>query len=390
MSASAAADTPDATELIDWDLAVAIGIRLVRPGPAVTAGEARAVVADLRGHASAARAHVRAVTGMDADPVAPSGQSTRRDLVPRAVDGGVAVIDRAGWIRANADGFRTVLEPVVDKLRARRKWAPGSVTQAVGPRLTAVETGSLLAFLAGKVLGQYELFPPYGSGPQAPHGRLLLVAPNIVAAEREMAVDPRDFRLWVCIHEETHRVQFGAVPWLRAHVIAEVHAFLEETDVDPAALLKRLGAAVEAVGEAFRSDPTTSGGSLLEAVQTPAQRAILDRLTAVMSLLEGHADVVMDAVGPDVIPTVADIRARFQIRREGSGRLDQVVRRLLGLEAKMAQYRDGARFVRAVVDRVGMAGFNRVWDSPQTLPTRAEIADPDAWVARVHPRQLGA
>ena len=128
---------------------------------------------------------------------------------------------------------------------------------------------------------------------------------------------------------------------------------------------------------------------MLDLVSSPSQRTVMDRLTAVMSLLEGHADFVMDGVGPAVIPTVGDIRAAFQARRNSASGLDQVLRRLLGLEAKMRQYADGVRFVRAVVDEVGMAGFNRVWESPQTLPSLLELHDPAAWVTRVHVPAVG-
>jgi coenzyme F420 biosynthesis associated uncharacterized protein len=208
-----------------------------------------------------------------------------------------------------------------------------------------------------------------------------------MAIEQELDVDPSDFRLWVCVHEETHRVQFGAVPWLRGFVVSQIQNFLDETDMDASALISRLRAAVGAVGEAVRGGNENGdrrGLSLVEAVQTPRQREILDRVTAVMSLLEGHADHVMDAVGPQVIPSVAEIREKFQRRRASGTRLDIAVRRLLGLEAKMRQYRDGARFVSAVVNKVGMDGFNQVWTSPQTLPTKEEVADPARWVARVH------
>jgi coenzyme F420 biosynthesis associated uncharacterized protein len=119
-------------------------------------------------------------------------------------------------------------------------------------------------------------------------------------------------------------------------------------------------------------------------MQSPEQRAVLDRLTAVMSLLEGHADFVMDGVGPSVIPTVDAIRAKFTSRRAGGNPLDQLLKRLLGLDAKLRQYQDGAAFVRHVVDRVGMDGFNRIWTGPNTLPTKNEIANPDAWVSRLH------
>ena len=369
--------------MVDWDLAVATGTKLVRPGPPVSREQANQVVADLRSYAVRAQGHVRAVTGLEA----PTGTAV------------VAVIDRPGWIRANADGFRILLLPLLDKLEAKRGGPATGVSQAIGSRVTAVETGSLLAFMASKVLGQYELFTPYGSGTasapattgstlkESGPGRLLLVAPNIMAIEQELEVDPGDFRLWVCVHEETHRVQFGAVPWLREFVVSQIQEFLDETDMDASVLIQRLRAAFGAVGDAVRGgdgDGDRHGLSLIEAVQTPRQREILEQVTAVMSLLEGHADHVMDAVGPEVIPSVAEIREKFQRRRASGTRLDIAVRRLLGLDAKMRQYRDGARFVSAVVREVGMDGFNRVWTSPETLPTKDEVAHPSRWVARVH------
>ena len=357
------------SSMVDWDLAVATGTRLVRPGPQVSVAEAREAVAQLRDHAAAAYEHVAGFTGLHASTEGAS----------------VAVIDRPGWIRANAAGFQTVLEPLVAKIQGQRP--PSAVATAVGARVTGMQTGSLLAFLATKVLGQYELFPPYGESADARPGRLLLVAPNIVATEREMHVEPRDFRLWVCLHEETHRVQFSAVPWLRGHVMSEIEAFVAATDVDPSAVARRLrsaaSAAYEAVRDGFDPDSSPEGGSLVEAVQTPEQREILDRITALMSLLEGHADFVMDGVGPAVIPSVAEIRAKFQRRRKESGRVEAVVRRLLGIDAKMRQYRDGERFVRTAVDQSGMTGFNRIWESPANLPTREELAQPRDWVTRV-------
>ncbi len=354
--------------MVDWDLAVTTGTRLVRPGPVVSAEEAAAAVADLRRYAEEAQEHVRSYTG----------------LVAQTTGASVAVIDRPAWIRANATGFRTILEPLIQKLQERKGTGSPAVT-AVGARVTGIQTGSLLAFLASKVLGQYELFPPYGANLSTTPGRLLLVAPNIVAAEREMEVDPRDFRLWVCLHEETHRVQFGAVPWLRGHLMSELEAFIGETDVDPAAMARRLRAAVAATYEAVRGGRDDgTGGSLIEAVQTPAQREILDRITAIMSLLEGHADYVMDGVGPTVIPSVAVIREKFQARRRDVNRAELVVRRLLGIDAKLRQYRDGERFVRGAVEVAGMSGFNSVWERPANLPTKLELADPTAWARRVH------
>ena len=338
------------SSMVDWDVAVTIGSRIAGEGPAVAADEATAAVAELRAGAERSTGLVREFTGLvAAERTAP-----------------VLVVDRAGWVRANAQGFATVIEPVIEKLASKRG-APTGLTQAIGSRVTGAEVGLLLGFLGGKVLGQFDPF-------YAPHGRLLLVAPNIVAVERELHADPADFRLWVCLHEETHRVQFTAVPWMRDHLFSEVRA-LSET-VEPSRLTEDF---VGRLVESMRS----GGASLAEVMATPEQREILDRVTGMMSLLEGHADVVMDGVGPSVIPSVAKIRAAFNQRRKGVGTLDRILRRLLGLEAKMAQYRDGAAFVRGVVDKVGMEQFNAVWASADNLPSKTEIGDPGAWVSRV-------
>ncbi|MEU9288835.1 zinc-dependent metalloprotease [Streptomyces sp. NPDC048275] len=368
-------------EMVDWKLAVATATRLVRPGPEVSRDEARDVVAELRRHAKAAEEHVRGFTRM--------GTEDTHDTP-------VLVVDRPGWVRANVAGFRELLKPLLDKMQERRGSSPGgAVLGAVGGKVTGVELGMLLSFLSSRVLGQYETFAPAtrelpaGGPPDAASGagRLLLVAPNIVHVERELDVEPHDFRLWVCLHEETHRTQFTAVPWLRDHLEGEIQSFLEETEVDPMTVLERIREAAQSLagGRPEGEEEEDGGRSLVEIVQTPAQREILARLTAVMSLLEGHADFVMDGVGPAVVPSVSEIREKFQQRRaRGASRLDLALRKLLGLDAKLRQYRDGERFVRAVVEQVGMDGFNRVWTSPNTLPTKTEIAKPADWVARVH------
>jgi coenzyme F420 biosynthesis associated uncharacterized protein len=355
--------------MIDWNVAVQTGIRLVRPGPQVSPAEAHEVVAELRELSGVAQGHVREFTGMDG-----------------AADSSPAkVVDRPGWIRANVDGFRVVLEPLMQQLQERRGagllggGAGGAVIQAVGSRVTGLQVGAILSYMASRVLGQYELFLPPDPSGRAPTGRLTLVAPNIVSAEQELNVDRHDFRLWVCLHEETHRAQFASVSWLRAYVQDQMTAFLLASDLDPAALLDRLRGVGEAVADAVRG----GDGNIIDAIQTPEQREILDRLTAVMTLAEGHGDYVMDAVGPEVVPSVAEIRSKFQHRREGAGQVDRAIRRLIGLDLKMKQYAEGSRFVTTVVERVGMDGFNRVWTSPNTLPTHPEIKDPALWIGRV-------
>ncbi len=352
-------------DMVDWDLAVATAKRLMRPSPPVSRDEALRVVDELRRGAAESEAHVRGYTGLQAE----------------SATAPVLVVDRGGWVQANADGFREVLRPLISKLRDKRG-EPGAVTAAIGSRVTGIEAGGLLAFLSNKVLGQFDPFYSAASGPGATHGgRMLLVAPNIVHVEQELDVDPRDFRLWVCLHEETHRVQFTAVPWLREHLLGEMSGLIASTDLDPQKLARLLRDGIKGVGEVVKGDRDVS---LLDLLQSPEQKAVVERLTAVMSLLEGHADVVMDGVGPRVIPTVEAIRKKFTNRRAGAGPLDQMIRKLLGFDAKLRQYRDGADFVRGVIDKVGMDGLNAVWATPANLPGKSEIADPGAWVARVH------
>lgn len=348
--------TDDRPEAIDWDLALATGRRFAPSGPDTTGDDARDAVAMLRDLARASVAPVRDVTGMVAPETSPA-----------------VVVDRGAWIASNITGMRTVLGSW-DTLTERTQAAP-AVIRGLGSRGTALQLGAVLAWLSTKVLGQFETF---GSAPGEP-GRLLLVAPTIVHVERQLEVDPRDFRLWVCLHEETHRVQFGAVPWLSGHLTDRITALLAASDLSARETVERIVAAGYALVRSLRSDDV----SVVEALQTPEQRVIFDELTALMSLLEGHADVVMDAVGPQVVPTVEVIRERFTARREQVGAVDQLARRALGMDAKMRQYSDGAAFVRHAVDRVGMAGFNAVWTSPEHLPTRAEIHHPEQWIARV-------
>ena len=340
-------------EVVDWGLARSTARSFAPRGPGGTPEEARSAVAEMRALARFAVEPVRERTGLDAGDA------------PEAV-----VVDRATWIDSNVEGFRVVLAPLLERMATEQ---PGVVT-TVGSRLTAVEMGGVLAYLSGKVLGQYEAFTT------ASTGRLLLVAPNIVSAERHLDVDPRDFRLWVCLHEETHRVQFGAVPWLSQHLVAEIHDYLALSEVGVGDALKRFRQGLGALVAAVRGD---AGASIVDAVQTEEQRVVFDRITALMSLLEGHADHVMDDVGPEIVPSVATIRERFDKRRGDPGAIDGLARRVLGLDAKMRQYTEGRSFVSRAVERVGRDGFNRVWESAGNLPSREEILEPDLWVERV-------
>lgn len=346
--------------MVDWSLA-ARGVRaLTPPGPKLSADQARAVVAELREASQRAYEPVAETSGLRS----PTGPEP------------ALVVDRPTWAEINIASFAAMLDPVVTKLANRPgKPLPGPLTRRIGGIATGSEVAALLAFMSTKVLGQYDLAYASGSAP-----RLLLVAPNVVQVERDLDLFPPDFRLWVCLHEETHRVQFTAVPWLREHMLARTRQIATELVPDADQLLERLKLVARNAPEVLRR----GGTGLPELFLDADQRAELAGIGAVMALLEGHADVVMDEVGPKVVPSVATIRARFDRRRQGISGLDILIRRLLGLEAKMAQYRDGAAFVRHVTDAIGRDGFNAVWTSPQTLPLARDIQEPDRWIARVH------
>ncbi len=354
-------ETPLADRLVDWQLASTTAQRLAAAGPPASASEISQLVSSLRAAAQAAGA--------------PVVEQTQLTLPHSAAPAKILVVDRAGWIRANAEAMRATIAPALQTLAERRQGAvftappphPDGLAARMTRQAAAGQFGAVLAFLSARVLGQYDLAP-------RAQARLLLVAPNILQAERQLGVVAADFRLWVCLHEETHRVQFTAVPWLREYLLGELGRLVIGIGG------QQSGAEGPARGVLQRL--RHSGGADL--FTQPGQRERLERLAAVMSLLEGHADVTMDAVGPELIPSIRFIRERFTARREKTDPIRRLLGRALGLAEKMRQYREGAKFVRAVTAEVGVPGFNRIWTSPNTLPTPAEIADPLVWVRRVH------
>src|SRR3954451_24371034 len=241
--------------LIDWDVAARTAKRLSPPPPTVTRREADEAVDQLYRSTAQAADLVAELTDLEEPPVT---------AVTR-------VIDRPAWIDANAGGMRTIMTPLIDKLAADNP--VGSMSARIGGTLTGAQLGLVLGFLSGKVLGQFEFF-------DRPGGQLLLVAPNLVAVEGQLRVDPRDFRLWVCLHEVTHRVQFTSVPWLRQHMLDEVKALTDTIETYPAAMKRKLSGAVGELVKVVRGQGDPEG--LLAVVATPAQRAVLDRITAFM------------------------------------------------------------------------------------------------------------
>lgn len=359
-----------AQSLINWDLAASTAARLAPAGPVLDQAAISEAVDSLRRLADVSVDHVHQITGLEA----------ARDLR----DSSVLVVDRASWAKANTQSFAVMLKPAMEKMLESRQGNLSPSAASVSGAITGSQLGAVLAFLASKVLGQYDPFAALAEGSTAPPaGRLLLVAPNIVAVERELNVTPEDFRLWVCLHEQTHRVQFAAAPWLRHHMLEQIDQLSVHLLGNVDSLMDRATAAARSLKDRSASGNTPGRGAILDLLQDPEEKAAISHLTAVMSLLEGHANVVMDAVDASIIPSVKTIRQRFNDRGKDRGVIEKFIRSLLGLDAKMRQYSDGARFVRAVVDAAGMEGFNKVWESADHLPTEPEIHDAKLWLERM-------
>jgi coenzyme F420 biosynthesis associated uncharacterized protein len=358
MTDTTGSDSPDLTvgATVDWQFAANVGSRLARPGPPSSDYTRRQAIDELTALATKAEPPVRDVTGLITEGSVPAAR----------------IVDRAEWVRAAAESMR-VMTNGTDTPR-------GFFTG----RLTGAQTGAVLAFVASGILGQYD---PFAEAERAEKGSLLLVYPNVIAVERQLRVDPSDFRLWVCLHEVTHRVQFTANPWLPGYMSESLGLLTQESSEDVGQIVSRLAEFVRSRGAV--SDKVGQGGdsgilSLVRAVQSEPQRKALDRLLVLGTLLEGHADHVMDAVGPMVVPSVATIRSRFDERRHRKQPpLQRLLRALLGLDAKLSQYTRGKAFVDHVVGRVGMQRFNTIWSGPETLPLPEEIEHPQRWIDRV-------
>ena len=350
-----------APDVVDWSVADAVGGGLVPAGPTASREELAAHVARLRAAAQEAVPHVLRVTAM-------TPADGRDTSVPGAL-AEVLVVDRASWVRAAVGTARSMLPDL-----APSGSRPGTLARAAG----GAEIGGALALASTRVLGQFD---PFAAAP----GRLLLVAPNILGAQRGLGAPAHDFALWVCLHEQTHALQLAAAPWLADHLRSRVAELFDDVartgrDLAEGPVPARLRAWWQTAGR------LVAGGreaSLASRVLTPAQRELMGEIGAVMALLEGHADVMMDAVGPAVVPSVHEIRRGFDVRRRSTTGLARQLGRLLGMEEKLAQYTDGATFVREVRRTHGFDAVNVVWEAPGNLPTAREIHDPAAWGRRV-------
>ncbi|CAN5455948.1 zinc-dependent metalloprotease [soil metagenome] len=341
-------------QAVDWGFAATVGGRLARSAPPVTEYTRKQAIAELAASSKAAEPPVRDVTRLNTEGSIPDAR----------------IIDRPEWIKAATESMRAMTG------------GGGTPKGNLTGRVTGAQTGAVLAFVSSGILGQYD---PFVSPTDQGGGCLLLVYPNIIAVERQLRVSPKDFRLWVCLHEVTHRVQFTANPWLADYMSSTLGVLTAESGDDVGAMVGRLAEFVKHKRAGAEEGPNSAGVlGLMRVMQSESQQLALDRLLVLGTLLEGHADHVMDAVGPAVVPSVASIRHRFEERRKRKQPpLQRILRGLLGVDAKLAQYTRGKAFVDHVVGRVGMDRFNTVWTSSETLPLPDEIDLPERWIDRV-------
>jgi len=297
------------------------------------------------------------------------------------------IVDRPTWIAANLATMRPLMERMAARLedpyakgaaKRRQGWALGmpEAMRVASGLLLGAQVGALTGLLSQRVLGQYDLalLDPTVTP------RLLLVAPNLAQASASLRVDEQELVSWVAIHEVTHAVQFSGAPWLRGHLAGLLGELIEglQAKVSLGALLKLPGRSdVRALVEHLRR------GDLLRLTVGAERWALVERMQATMSLVEGHAEHVMDEVGAQLLPSLPRLREAMTRRRGSRGMPWRVLERLLGLELKLRQYENGRRFCDAVVAAGGPQRLAQAWSGPETLPTTVELEAPERWLARV-------
>lgn len=344
---------------IDWDLARRVAVRTSGREPYSSSFHRLGLIEELAEYTEQAEELVAECTGLRSQ----SGPARGR------------VTDRVGWIDANLASFQRLLRPITDKLGDHLDKA----TAPFARRVAGFELGMMLRWMSTRVLGQYDLLVIEDERP-GEQDIVYYVAPNVLALENRYAFHPGQFRLWLALHEVTHRAQFTGVSWMRPHFLSLVETMLDGLEPDP----QRILAALRRVVEARRrgEDPLATGG-LSALFASEAQLETMSQLTGLMSLLEGHGDITMDRAGQGLIPSAPRFGRVMRRRRQSVRGVAKVVQRVVGLEAKLKQYAEGEHFINTVEAAGGSALFDRVWKAPENLPSLAEIREPDQWVKRI-------
>ncbi len=349
-------------EAVDWALAERVATRLAGDDPFAASYHAHSLDADFTELTARAQEMVEAYTGWRSS----------------AGDARARVADRAAWVKANIASFQRMLHPLTDRLGERLGSGP---LAPVASRIAGAEIGAILGWMSGRVLGQYDMLVLEDESPDD-QDIVYYVGPNILALEKRFAFPPREFRLWVALHEVTHRTQFTGVPWLRGYFLEQVGSMLGSVEPDPTQLFRALGRVAE--GLRTGKSPLAEGG-LATLFASDEQLATLDRMGGLMSLLEGHGDITMDRAGGDAIPSAERFSRVLRQRRNSANGASRLLQRLIGLEAKLAQYEQGERFIETIEEHGGAGYLDRAFESAEHLPTLAEIRDPAAWIERVPP-----
>jgi coenzyme F420 biosynthesis associated uncharacterized protein len=292
--------------------------------------------------------------------------------------GRVFVYDRREWLEANFASFAVVFQPI-EELYAEvsaRQGAMGSAIGQLNGQVVGAQMGVLLGFLARRVLGQYDL--SLLSPDPALRGALYFVEPNIARVQRQLGLGDEDFRLWIALHEATHVFEFEAFPWVRAYFNDLLRQFLGQMSDQLAALGVTLPRLLERLVRG-----TTGGKHWIELMLTPEQQEVFDKIQALMSLVEGYSNHVMNAIGGKLLPSFDLIEERVKTRQQNRTLFEELFNRITGMDLKLAQYQQGEAFVNAVVAARGVAFVNQVWARPENLPTMQEIRSPERWIARM-------
>ena len=284
-------------------------------------------------------------------------------------------VDRATWARQNLRSFRYLVEPLADKLGGSLTGGPlDAFLKPLGPALLGMQMGAMVGFLSHRAFGQFDVGFPTAQQPA-----LYMVVPNIEAFARDEALDPRQVRLWVALHEIVHQSEF-AVPWVMPHFLGLIERFLDGLAVDQSGLMQRFEA-LRDPEELQRILENPSGLTGLSS--TPEQRPVLEAIQAFMATIEGYAEFVVGRVGAELLPGLDAIRTAMERRRAEPTEDETMLDRVIGLEMNRDQHMIGARFCNDVVQRWGEEALAAIWEQPENLPTLAELEDPVAWTARV-------